>query len=327
MSEPLPIVIDTDGGVDDAAALWWALTSPLVEVIAITTVWGNVGLDAATANICRVLHAAGHDEIPVAVGVSAAVGPAPELRVPDFIHGADGLGNTYRPAAPFGAIDEPAVELLARLIANRPDELTLVTLGPLSTIATVVEADPAWAARVKRLVVMGGVVASHGNALPLGEANIAHDPWGAAAVVGAAWSTPPLLVGLDVTHEATLSDVEWQALNRHATPAAAFLAEPLAFYRRLGSSLTPSGESPCHDLLATMAVALPVVDGPVLPLAIQTAPGPALGATIADRRAPYFARMSDDAEQDQPDGFWPWQVALDVDVKQFRAEVRTLFGA
>ena len=68
MAEPLPIVIDTDGGVDDAAALWWALTSPLVEVVAITTVWGNVGIELATANVCRVLHAAGRDDIPVAVG-------------------------------------------------------------------------------------------------------------------------------------------------------------------------------------------------------------------------------------------------------------------
>ena len=98
MTDPRPVIIDTDGGVDDAAALWWALTSPLVEVVAITTVWGNVGLDLATANVCRVLHAAGRDDIPVAVGAAGPVGPAPELRVPDFIHGADGLGDTNRPA-------------------------------------------------------------------------------------------------------------------------------------------------------------------------------------------------------------------------------------
>ncbi|MGZ4708331.1 MAG: nucleoside hydrolase, partial [Acidimicrobiales bacterium] len=94
MAEPLPIVIDTDGGVDDAAALWWALTSPLVEVVAVTTVWGNVGIDLATDNVCRVLHAAGRDDSPVAVGAGGPVGEAPDLRVPDFIHGADGLGDT-----------------------------------------------------------------------------------------------------------------------------------------------------------------------------------------------------------------------------------------
>ena len=307
--------------------LWWALTSPLVEVVAITTVWGNVGLDLATANICRVLHAAGRDDIPVAVGAAGPVGAAPELRVPDFIHGADGLGDTNRPAAPFGPGDEPAVELLTRLVRERPGELTLVTLGPLSTIAELVRSDLAWASAVRELVVMGGAVASHGNALPAGEANIAHDPVGAAAVVGAAWAAPPLLVGLDVTHEATFSETEWAALDRRANPAAEFLAEPLAFYRRFGSSLTPTGESPCHDLLATMAVVMPdLVDAPVLPLAVVADPGPAWGATIADRRVPYFARAGEDAEQELPEGFSPWRVALGVDVERFRAEVRTLFG-
>jgi purine nucleosidase len=327
MPTPLPVIIDTDGGVDDAAALWWALTSPLVDVVAITTVWGNVGHDLATANVCRVLHAAGRDDIPVAVGAGGPVGPAPELRVPDFIHGADGLGDTNRPPAPFGAVDEPATDLLRRLVGARPGELTLVTLGPLSTIATLVEADSSWATGIERLIVMGGAVASHGNALPVGEANIAHDPFGAAVVVNAAWARPPLLVGLDVTHLATLTEAEWQVLDRRATPAAEFLAEPLAFYRRFGSTLTPSGESPCHDLLATMAAALPVVDGPVLPLAVHTGDGPARGATVADRREPYFARAGEESEQNLPEGFARWQVGLEVDVEVFRSEVRALFGA
>ena len=328
MADARPIVIDTDGGVDDAAALWWALTSPLLDVVAVTTVWGNVGLDLATDNVCRVLHAAGRDDIPVAVGAAGPVAAAPEIGVPDFIHGADGLGNTNRPAAPFGAVDEPAADLLTRLVAERPGELAVVTLGPLSTMAELVTADAGWAAGVGDLVVMGGAVASHGNALPAGEANVAHDPVGAAIVVGAAWSSPPLLVGLDVTHEATFSDAEWAALDRRANPAAAFLADPLAFYRRFGSTLTPTGESPCHDLLATMAVVLPdLISGPVLPLAVVTDPGPAWGATIADRRMPYFARAGEGSEQGLPEGFAPWRIGLEVDVERFRAEVRALFGA
>ncbi len=327
MAEPLPIVIDTDGGVDDAVALWWALTSPLVDVVAITTVWGNVGIELATANVCRVLHAAGRDDIPVAIGAGGPVGPAPELRIPDFIHGADGLGDTNRPPAPFGAVDEPAVDLLARLVADRPGELTLVTLGPLSTVAELVLADRTWAGGVRDLVVMGGAVASHGNALPAGEANVAHDPTGASVVVGGGWATPPLLVGLDITHDATLSTAEWDALGRRANPAAEFLADPLTFYRRFGSSLTPTGESPCHDLLATMAVVMPeLIEAPVLPLAVVTDPGPAWGATIADRRVPYFARAGEGSEQELPDGFSPWRVGLGVDVERFRAEVRALFG-
>ncbi len=186
-----------------------------------------------------------------------------------------------------------------------------MTLGPLSTVAEVVQADPTWAGRVRELVVMGGAVASHGNALPAGEANVAHDPTGASIVVGAAWTAPPLLVGLDITHEATFSDAEWEVLDRRANPAAEFLAEPLAFYRRFGSSLTPTGESPCHDLLAMMAPVMPdLIEAPVLPLAVVTDAGPAWGATIADRRVPYFARAGEGAEQELPDGFSPWRVGL-----------------
>ena len=324
---PIPIVIDTDGGVDDAAALWWALTSPLVEVAAITAVHGNIGVAGAAANVCRILHAAGRPDIPVAVGAAAAIGPVPELRPADFIHGRDGLGETYRPAAPFDPVAEPAVEMLARLVAERPGELTVVTLGPLSNIGELVRRDPSWAPGVGRLVVMGGTVAGPGNAQPYAEANIAHDPDAAAAVVGAAWSTPPTLVGLDVTHAAVFADEHWDALAAGTTPVTAFLATPLAFYRRYAGTLTPSGRCPCHDLLATMVAAhAELVAAPVLPLAVQTTPGPAWGATVADRRAPLFARAGPGSVQAAPPGFAPWAIAVDVDVDGYQAAVTRFFA-
>ena len=94
-----PIVIDTDGGVDDAVALWWALTDPELEVVAITVVWGNVDVETATASVLRVVHAAGRDDVPVAVGARGPWLPAPDLRPATFIHGDDGLGNAAGPVA------------------------------------------------------------------------------------------------------------------------------------------------------------------------------------------------------------------------------------
>ncbi len=321
----IPVVIDTDGGIDDAVALWWALTSPLVDVVAITAVHGNVDVGTAAANVCRVLHAAGRPDIPVAVGATAPIGPVPQLRRADFIHGTDGLGDTGRAAAPFGPVDEPAAELLARLVAERPGELTVVTLGPLSNLGGLVRAEPSWASDVGQLVVMGGTVAGPGNAQPYAEANVAHDPDAAAAVVGAGWSRPPTLVGLDVTHAAVFTDRHWDALAAGATPAAAFLAAPLAFYRRYAATFTPTGGCPCHDLLATMVAGRPdLVEAPVLPLAVQTAPGPAWGATIADRRVPFFARAGSGSVQAAPPGFGDWAVALDVDVAAYQTEVDAL---
>lgn len=323
----LPVVIDTDCGVDDAVALWWALQSDALDVVGISTVWGNVGVDVATDNVLRILEATGRTDIPVAVGLAAPVAAAPDLRPADFIHGTDGLGETHRPRPSLAAGDEGAVELLRRLVDERPGQVAVVTLGPLSNLAVVLAEDPSWAARVADLTIMGGVVSSHGNALPAGEANVAHDPAAAAAVVAAGWARPPLMVGLDVTHTATLGEAEFDLLAERRTPAADFLAEPMAFYRRFGGTFVAGGHCPCHDLLAVIAAADPsLLDAPVLPLAVQDTPGPAWGATVADHRAPIFARLGGESEQPPHHVFHPWRVGLGVDVAAFRAEVRTLFG-
>jgi purine nucleosidase len=202
-----------------------------------------------------------------------------------------------------------------------------VPIGPFSNIAAVLERDPTWAARVRRLVVMGGAVEIAGNALPAGEANVAHDPFAAQQVVAGAWVAAPLLVGLDVTHLAvlTLDDIELAREGR--TPAARFLAEPLAFYEPAGGVFCDEGEFPCHDALAVMAAVRPeLVAGPILPLAVQVSPGPAWGATIADRRQPYFARR-EGGELNMPEGFADWEIGLEVDAAAFRKEIRRMFGA
>lgn len=317
----LRIVVDTDGGVDDAVALWWAVTHPALEVVGVTTVHGNVDVTTAAANVHRVLAAAGRPDIPVAVGSDEPVGPVPQLRRADFVHGVDGLGDTRRPAA-VGGVDTTVAELWATAQAD-----ALVTLGPLSTVAAAVAAGVV-PTRSLRLVVMGGAVGVPGNCLPAAEANIAHDPSAAAAVLGTAWASAPLLVGLDVTHRATFGPVELAAVDARSNAAGRWLADPLVRYRAGGSAFVPPGQTPCHDLLAVMAAVLDgLVSGPVLPLAVQTDPGPAWGMTVADRRG--LLRGLDVAglsDQPTPPGYSPVCVGLDVDVERFRAEVRALFG-
>jgi purine nucleosidase len=151
-----PVVIDTDGGVDDAVALWSALTDPGLDVVAITVVWGNVDVDVATASVLRVAHAAGRGDVPVAVGARGPLPPAPDLRPATFIHGDDGLGNAAGPPAPHHAVEEPAPEMLVRLAHERPGELTLVTLGPLTNIGVAIGDDPRFAANIADCFVMGG---------------------------------------------------------------------------------------------------------------------------------------------------------------------------
>jgi purine nucleosidase len=320
------VVIDTDGGVDDAAAVWWALTDPRVDLIALTTVRGVVTAHAAAENVLLILEAAGRPDIPVVVGADERIGPSPDLRPATFIHGDDGLGNTRNGKMPRGAPMPGGVTGFLADLLDSTDDVSIVTLGPLTNIAALVREHPECVPRVRELIVMGGVAAGHGNAMPAGEANIAHDPEAAAIVVGAPWRERPLMVGLDVTHKATLDDADFALLAEHRTPAAAFLDAPLRFYRTFGSSFTAPG-CPCHDLLAMAALTEEglITNAPVLPLAVATTPGAAWGSTVVDFRAPVFARLGG-AEQARPKGFHPWRIALGVDRGRFRTCARQLFG-
>jgi purine nucleosidase len=313
----IPVVIDTDPGVDDAVALWHALTSPDFAVLGLTTVHGNVPVEIAAANATRIAAAASRPDVPVALGAAGAAGPTPVDGHPEWIHGADGLGGHASEWTMGAFAPEPASALLRRLVDERPGEVAVVTLGPLSNVAEVLAEDPSWAGRVQRLVMMGGSVAVGGNATPAAESNIAHDPAAAAAVVAAAWSSAPLLVGLDATHEAVLAAEDFALCAEHRTAAAAFCDGPLQFYRdAIGP---PDGSCPCHDLLAVLALGNPeLVHSSVLPVAVDTAGGAAWGATVVDRRT----RIRQPAV-----GFSPWAVALGADRTRFRTAARALFGA
>ncbi len=321
---PLPVVIDTDCGVDDAYALWAALDHPALEVVAVTAVWGNCDVTTAAANVLRVLEAAGRGDIPVAVGAAVRSGPAPKVRNAALAHGDDGLGNTHRPPPAGSPLRRPAVDLLREIVDGRPGEVAVATLGPLTNVAAVLAADPAWAQRVRTLVTMGGSVGPAGPGRPAVEGNVASDPAAAAAVVRAAWPEPPLLVGLDVTLEATLTDREFALLAERRTPAAAFLDEPMRFYRPFASRFT-APECPCHDLLAVLALADPdlLTHAPVLPLAVDTNPGERWGATVVAQTAAGAGAQLGCLGQD---AFRPWRVALGADVERFRAHARALLG-
>jgi len=325
-STPIQMIVDSDGGVDDIAALWYLLEHSDVEIVGITACGGNVDVMRAADNLARVCQLAGA-EIPIAPGEPGSFGPHPTLRSADFIHGADGVGDTGRRPRPWLADSRTCEDLVADLVGAAPDELVLLTLGPLTNVARWTTRRPDLVEGIGRVVVMGGTVAQQGNALPMGEANIAHDPWAAAAVATASWRWPPLLVGLDVTLAATLTDAEFELLEERRTPAAADLAEPLGFYRRHGGTFVAAGECPCHDLTAAIVAVEPdLVEAPLLPLGVDTSGGLAWGTTVVDRRRPFFERAGPGASQALPSGMADWSVALDIDVTAVRHRVRRLWG-
>jgi purine nucleosidase len=327
----VPVIFDTDGGVDDCTALWWGLHSPDIEVVAVTTVFGNVPLEQVNRNIAKLLHAADRSDIPIAVGAAAPLGPSPVATDARLVHGADGLGGVGPPDVEWEPHHLGASELLARCVSRRPREITIVAVGPLTNVALAVRTHPEMVADVGELVVMGGVVTPPGNVTPVAEFNIASDPDAAAEVVAAPWRTPPLLVPLDATHVGTVSDAERALLDELRTPAAEFLAGPVAAYWAFSARQTPDGTCPSHDTLALMAAAHPgIVDAPELTLAIDTGGSAAWGQTVVDLRERLLGDLPPEiverARAELLTGRARWRVALDADAAEFRRRLRPMLG-
>src|SRR4051794_33179478 len=272
---PTPVIIDCDPGHDDAMALLLALGSPELEVAAVTTVAGNQTLQKVTANAIRVLDVVSEHAIPVAAGAHRPL--VYEARVASEVHGETGLDGPDLP--PPSRPPEPlhAVALMARLLRERPH--TLAAVGPLTNVALLLALHPELAARIERLVIMGGAVAG-GNVTPAAEFNIWCDPEAAARVFGSGLHLT--MVGLDVTHRAMLSSARAEAL-RGAGRAGAVVADLHAFYRRFHAQVYGHDDTPVHDALAVAHLIRPdLLRTEHLSVVVDTGQGPGRGQTIVD---------------------------------------------
>jgi purine nucleosidase len=173
MTDRIPLLIDTDPGVDDALALLMAFDDPRHEIVGLTIAAGNVGLRHTVANALKLCEVAGVD-LPVHPGcASPLLHPARDAA---YVHGRDGFGDTGYAAATRAAEAEHAALAIIRLSHAHAGRLLLVALGPLTNVALALRLDPTLPERIGRLVVMGGAVTAHGNITPAAEFNIAFDP-------------------------------------------------------------------------------------------------------------------------------------------------------
>ncbi|WP_305804123.1 nucleoside hydrolase [Stenotrophomonas sp. YIM B06876] len=174
MSKKIPLLIDTDPGVDDALALLMAFADVHHEVVGLTVAAGNVGLQHTVRNALKLCEIAGREDVPVFAGAAdPLVYPAEDAA---HVHGVDGFGDVNLPAAARQAEAEHAALAILRLSHQYAGELFLVALGPLTNIALALKLDPTLPQRVKRFLVMGGAINGHGNITPVAEFNIAFDP-------------------------------------------------------------------------------------------------------------------------------------------------------
>ncbi|KAL2903999.1 putative uridine nucleosidase 2 [Bienertia sinuspersici] len=168
------LIIDTDPGIDDAMAIFVALQSPEVEVIGLTTIYGNVYTTLATRNALHLLEVAERSDIPVAEGSHVTITKGTKLRIADFVHGADGLGNQNFPPPKGKPIEQSAADFLVEQANKYPGEVTLVALGPLTNVALAIQLDPEFAKNIGNIVILGGAFAVNGNVNPAAEANVRH---------------------------------------------------------------------------------------------------------------------------------------------------------
>ncbi len=178
----IPLLIDTDPGVDDALALLMAFNDPRHEVVGLTIAAGNVGLGHTVANALKLCDVCGVDAPVFAGAAGPLLHPAQDAA---YVHGRDGFGDTGYAPSTRQAEDEHAAPAILRLSHQHAGRLLLVALGPLTNLALALKLDPSLPERVARCVVMGGAVSAHGNISAAAEFNIAFDPEAAHIVFSA----------------------------------------------------------------------------------------------------------------------------------------------
>lgn len=228
MEERKKIIIDTDPGIDDAMAIFLALQSPEIEVIGLTTIYGNVYTTLATRNALHLLEIAGRTDIPVAEGSHVTLTKGTKLRIADFVHGIDGLGNQNFPPPKGKPTEQSAADFLVQQASLHPGKVTVVALGPLTNIALAIQSDPAFVKNIGQIVLLGGAFAVNGNVNPAAEANIFGDPDAADVVFTS--GADILAVGINVTHQVILTDSDRDKLAETNAKFAKYLCKILDVY-------------------------------------------------------------------------------------------------
>lgn len=312
MTNKIPLLIDTDPGVDDALAILMALNEESVQVVGLTIAAGNVGLNHTVNNALKLLDVCGREDVPVFAGCAEPF-VFPSVDAAD-VHGADGFGDTGYDKSTRKAEDEHAALAIIRLSHEHANELTFVALGPLTNVALALKLDPTLPSRIKRFIVMGGAVPGHGNITHAAEFNIHFDPEAAHVVFS----------GFPMTEV-----VDWEATVAHGLPHDEIdqwclqNSERAKFYNSIsrktrdwGRGLRGDKDWHSADSLAMMAVLEPssVTKSEDRPLVIETQGAHARGTTLVDWNR----------QTGKPDNA---RIVLDIDRNAFYDRVKRALGA
>ncbi|KAJ7527277.1 hypothetical protein O6H91_16G046200 [Diphasiastrum complanatum] len=208
-------------------AILLAFQSPELDVIGLTSTFGNVHTALATRNALHLCEVAGKD-VPVAQGLLTTLRGAVNLGIADFVHGSDGLGHTNPPEPKQKPIDLSGPEFLVARVEEFPGEVTVVALGPLTNIAKALELDRDFPKKVREIFVLGGAFFVNGNINPAAEANIAGDPEAADIVLTCGANIT--VIGINITHQVMMTGREIEELGKCNSKFGKYLRNALQFY-------------------------------------------------------------------------------------------------
>lgn len=254
------VIFDTDPGIDDAMALLFLERHSDIELLGITSVFGNASADTTTRNAQFLKHEFGI-KAPVARGADITYDPGrPMAPWPTFVHGYNGLGDIDMPETMEDVpLDpRPAFQFIIDTVRENPGEVEIVAVGRMTNLAMALARDPEIAGLVKQVVIMGGSFEKNGNVTPAAEANIHGDPEAADAVFTAPWKV--VIIGLDVTLQTVMTRTTMRELAARGGPAVELLARISDPYIDFYSQQVEDGMV-VHDSCACAYVVAPELFG------------------------------------------------------------------
>lgn len=303
--ERIPIIIDVDTGTDDALAVMAALRhSAVLDIKAITTVFGNVSLEKASKNTLNLLRCLG---FPIVVAKGASKPMVSDQAVLAISHGVSGLGDVVLPEAKqiFSPIAAP--DLIYEIAKTCNGELQILAVGPLTNIACALAQYPDLAALIKCITIMGGGLCG-GNITMGAEFNIYNDPEAADLVFTA--GVPLTMVGLNVTLHPKIYPEFVEGMKGIRNPFANIANVIIDFMLRRKDEI--GGDPPnFHDVIALAAIVAPeLLEFKDYYMRVETAGEHTRGMTVADfNNAENKAANVSAAVAIDVSAFWAWFLA------------------